>query len=333
MPFISILVMSHNQEAFIGPCLDSVFAQRYNGPAEIIVCDDASTDATFEHIRQKAQEYKGTFPLVIHHCEENHGVAENMNVAVSLSHGDWLMRVDGDDILHPDRLRLSALAIMKHPGIAAVSGQLEEFTDKPAEKRNPPDDALAFSIWNHGSFDAQGKMLQPGLAWWGGVMTFSRQIFSVFGNMPRGCDVLDDTMFATRVLMLGDFVIITNATLLYYRRHGGNISSSRTAGRRGPLQLMRDDLASRMYYRRGIPCHAPILEEMERHAGGKPQLQGLLQHFRQHLASLRDSALFWEKPWKERIAQGGARGSLSPFWIFRTSCPLAYAIAAWLKQR
>ncbi len=331
-PFISILVMAHNLEHFIGPCLDSVFAQAYEGRAEIIVCDDASTDATWERICEKAEAYSGSFPLITHRCPVNGGVAANMNAAVLLSHGDWLMRVDGDDVLHPDRLRLTALAIARHPHATAIAGQRSTFTDCITPATNPADEELSFSFWNRRDFDAEGTLRHGGLEWWGCVMSFTRRIFTEFGDMPPVCAVLDDTMFATRALMLGDFVIITNATLLYYRRHSGNVSSGRIHGRRGLLAHLRDDAASRDYYRRGLPCHEPILRELEMYAGTHDDCRGLLEHFRKRFAELRRQALFWEKPWRERIADGRVGGQRSLLWALRTSCPLAYALGSWLRQ-
>ena len=52
LPFISVLVMSHNQEAFIRDAVDSILSQEYEGELEFIFCDDHSTDA-LSHIRPK----------------------------------------------------------------------------------------------------------------------------------------------------------------------------------------------------------------------------------------------------------------------------------------
>ena len=53
LPSISILVMSYNQEAFIGACVDSVLSQEYDGELEFIFCDDNSSDTTFKIIEDK----------------------------------------------------------------------------------------------------------------------------------------------------------------------------------------------------------------------------------------------------------------------------------------
>lgn len=333
LPFISILVLSYNQQDFIADCIDSVLSQQYDGKLEIIFCDDCSSDSTFDIIQQKVAVYKGAHRVVAHRCATNGKVAVNMNVAVSLSHGDWLMRVDGDDILHPDRTRLTALAIMKYPMAAAISGTLVTFTNTPTRITNPPDENLDFLVATQADFSA-GKKPQ-GVEWWGGMMTFTRRLFTHFGDLPAICNVLDDTMFATRALMLGQFVIIRNGILLYYRRHSGNISSdSQQCSQQSIRQIMQADAATRDYYRRGLPCHEPILDELKQHTATHPESQGLLEHFQTHFANLRRHALYWEKSWRQRVQDAHIQGTVLkklPHALC-VLCPLTYAISCRLKQ-
>jgi len=45
-PTVSVIVALFNAEAFIEECLDSVIDQTYEGPLEVVVHDDASTDGS-----------------------------------------------------------------------------------------------------------------------------------------------------------------------------------------------------------------------------------------------------------------------------------------------
>ncbi len=333
LPFISILVMGHNQESFMAACVDSVLAQEYAGKLEIILCDDCSTDGTYDIMLQKAAAYTGPHSVITHRCTTNGKVAVNMNVAVSLSHGDWLMRVDGDDILHPDRTRLTALAITRYPQATAISGKLVPFSSTPSPICNPPDSELDFLVADKTQINATHK--PAGLEWWGCMMTLSRRIFTEFGDLPPICYVLDDTMFATRALMLGQFIIIRNGILLYYRRHSGNISSATDDhSRKSIRQFLQADTAARDYYRRGLPCHQPILAEIESYTDSHPEAQGLLEHFRSHFATLRRHAHFWDKSWRERIRDAHIQGSILhkiPHALTVFS-PLTFALCQWAKQ-
>lgn len=318
--------MGHNQGAFMESCLQSVFSQQYEGPLEFVLCDDCSDDDTFDIMQRMAAQYAGSCRVLAHRCPVNGKVAANMNTAVGLSHGEWLMRVDGDDILHPDRVRLTARAILLHPGAVAVSGQFATFADTPRPTDNPPDSALKYLIADRFSF--AGKRKPAGLAWWGGVMTMHRRIFAEFGDLPSSCGIMDDTFFATRSLMLGQFVTIANACLLYYRRHSGNISPilRKSISLRERLQA---DASTRDYYRRGMHCHGPILAEIEQYAASHPDCLDLLGYFREYFAELRRQGTFWQRSWRERIADARIQG---PWWrkipwAIRSSCPLAWALA------
>lgn len=327
-PSISILVMSYNQEAFIGACVDSVLSQEYDGELEFIFCDDNSSDSTFKIIEQKVYHYTGNRRIVTHKAEKNGKVATNMNAAVKLAKYDWLMRVDGDDILHPDRTRLTALAISLHPEASAISGQLIPFTKNIVPVQNVEDSKLLYRSYNYTDFTDKEK--PANLEWWGCMMCLSRRIFTVFGDLPAICNVLDDTMFATRALMLGDFIIIENGILLYYRRHEGNISSATNHSQQSIRQYMDADAATRDYYRRGMSAHTPIIEEITRYCETHPEYETLLKYFKNRFDELKRQALFWKKSWSERIADAKIEG---PFcrklpWAIRVMCPFTYALAA-----
>lgn len=324
--------MSHNQEAFIRDAVHSILTQEYDGELEFIFCDDHSTDATFEIIEEIVSQYKGNRRIVTHKAKVNGRVATNMNIAIQLAKGDWFMRVDGDDILHPDRVRLSAKAIMEHPNAVAVSGRFSYFETDYQPITNPDDSDIRYNVFSLKDFVS--NEIPRGLEWWGGLMTMHRRIFDTFGPLPHECHVLDDTMFATRSLMLGDFVIIDNAVLLYYRRHGGNISSS-CAQAHSIRAMMKQDKESRDYYRRGIPCHKPILNEIEKFTIEHPEIQNLLECFRVRFDSLSRQAFFWDKSWKERIKDAHISG---PFWkkipwALRVMCPFTYALVTKIKNK
>lgn len=332
LPRMSVLVMGHNQQEFMEACLDSVLSQRYDGWVEVVLCDDCSTDATFDIMLQKAKEYRGPFRVIAHRCPVNGRVAVNMNIAVSLSEGDWLVRVDGDDVMHPDRLRLTALAIRRFPGATGISGARSVFSGEPVPVTNPPDAELTFLVASKDDYRNGGE--PKGLSWWGCAMAFSRRIFTEFGDMPAECAVLDDTMFATRILMLGQFVVIRNGYMIYYRRHAGNISSVEWQDKSFRCML-KTDAAGRDYFRRGLVCHPFILAELKERARQDGSCLPLAQRFEALFAEWRRQAFFWQKSWRERIADAHIKG---PWWrkipwALRVICPCTYVFSLWLQTR
>ena len=94
MAFFSIIITSYNQAKFIHSAVASALAQSHSGK-EIIVIDDASTDsspATLEEFGNSIQLIK---------LEENVGACRARNIGIAVAKGDFLVFLDGDDLLLP----------------------------------------------------------------------------------------------------------------------------------------------------------------------------------------------------------------------------------------
>ena len=99
--FISALIITYNEAANIGACIDSL-----TGVAdEIIVVDSFSTDATAEICSQKQVRF-------IQHAFE--GYIEQKNYASTLANFPYLLSLDADEVLS-DELRQSILAVKQQP--------------------------------------------------------------------------------------------------------------------------------------------------------------------------------------------------------------------------
>jgi len=55
LPKVTIMIATYNQERFIGEAIESAMAQDYPN-LEIVVCDDCSTDRTYEIAKQDKQK-------------------------------------------------------------------------------------------------------------------------------------------------------------------------------------------------------------------------------------------------------------------------------------
>jgi rhamnosyltransferase len=47
---VSVVIPAKNGRPTIGPCLDAVLAQEYDGPVDVLVIDSGSTDGTLEDV-------------------------------------------------------------------------------------------------------------------------------------------------------------------------------------------------------------------------------------------------------------------------------------------
>lgn len=336
-PTISVVILTYNIKDFVEPAMRSIFEQNYTGSLQIIVCDDCSTDGTYEHAQCVADSYAGPHQVIVHKCAQNGKVSQNMNTAVSLATGEWIMRLDGDDIAHPDRVRIMAWALAKYPHAAVVTGKLISFENgtTPPSVSVPADEEIITSEVTYLDFCANTN---PPFEWWGTAMMMHRRIFTEFGLIPIGCDVLDDTLFAARSLLAGSYVTLTNVPLLYYRRHGNNMSSPQREDKT-PWSRYQGELATEHYYKKGLPCHAMIMDDLaaliqQLHP---PTPEAYMEHWQRHLLQKRHEALWWDYSHAKRVQLLQERGAfdipaLPAFltWLGATCRPM-HSLIAWYR--
>lgn len=115
---MSIVVTCHNLDRYIGAAIDSVLAQSYVGQVEVLVVDDASTDSSSSII----QAYDNVRYL---RTPQNLGVLMATVLGIRESSGDLLFFLDGDDLWHPDKLRLSVARFDAEPALGLLTHDLE----------------------------------------------------------------------------------------------------------------------------------------------------------------------------------------------------------------
>src|SRR5437879_7719954 len=115
-PTVRFVSSTYTPASYIGPALDSVFAQS-RPPAEVIVVDDGSTDETSERIAPYRDR-------LVYIRQPNQGVAQARNTGVRTARGDLLAFLDGDDLWEPEKLARQVAAACAPPdsGLIAVNG-------------------------------------------------------------------------------------------------------------------------------------------------------------------------------------------------------------------
>jgi glycosyltransferase involved in cell wall biosynthesis len=114
---LTVLVVTYNHAPFIEQALDSVLAQETDRPIEIIISEDASTDATREIVTAfAAREPRARLLLSPRNLRSNEVVARGIRNA----RGRYLCILDGDDYwTSPSKLERQAALLDAHPEITA----------------------------------------------------------------------------------------------------------------------------------------------------------------------------------------------------------------------
>ena len=118
-PLVSIVVISHNYERFLAEALESALAQTYSN-CEVIVIDDGSTDNSVE----VAQRYADRARLI---AQTNAGVERAGNRAAREAKGDYLVRLDADDVLEPTYVEELLRALHRSPDAAYAYSRARVF--------------------------------------------------------------------------------------------------------------------------------------------------------------------------------------------------------------
>jgi glycosyltransferase involved in cell wall biosynthesis len=125
-PLISVLIPTYNVENFVEEAVNSICIQTYSN-LEIIVVDDCSTDMTYIKLLKLA-EIDGR--IKIYRNDYNRKIAYTLNRAFSLSNGDFIVRMDGDDISMPDKINLQFDYLSKNTNIDLVGSNVYSIDEK-----------------------------------------------------------------------------------------------------------------------------------------------------------------------------------------------------------
>ena len=202
---ISFIVPAHNEQSCLGRTLQAIHeaARPANQPYEIVVADDASTDATAEIARQ----YSATVVAVNHRQ-----ISATRNAGARAAHGERLFFVDADTIINP-RVVASAL---RHMDKGAEGGGAPARFD-----RTVPFYAQLLLLW-------LGLLMRlPGIS--GGAFMFcTREAFHTVGGFDERLFGAEDAAMSWALKREGPFVVLWHYVLT---------SGRRMRGFRGPQML------------------------------------------------------------------------------------------------
>ena len=90
---LSVVLITHNEEANLLRTLDSVIPLVRDGQGEIVVVDSGSTDSTLEIARAHGAKV---------FSESWKGFAGQKNSAMDKASGEWVLQLDADEALEPE---------------------------------------------------------------------------------------------------------------------------------------------------------------------------------------------------------------------------------------
>jgi glycosyltransferase involved in cell wall biosynthesis len=113
---ISVIMPSYNTEKYIGEAIESILNQTYPY-FELLICDDGSTDKTYEIAKQYASRDSR---IKLFRNKKNIGNLKTTNFLFSQCNGDYIAIQDSDDFSYPNRLHKQYCAFKDEKSLGLI---------------------------------------------------------------------------------------------------------------------------------------------------------------------------------------------------------------------
>ena len=123
---VSVIMGIYNCANTLEEALDCILNQSYTN-WEVVMCDDCSSDNTAEIAEQYVKKYPGKFILLKN--QENHGLNYTLNKCLKIATGEYIARMDGDDLCAKERFEKEINVLEQNTEIAIVSTDMHFFDE------------------------------------------------------------------------------------------------------------------------------------------------------------------------------------------------------------
>lgn len=217
-PLVSVLIANFNYDEFIGTAIESVLTQTYEH-LDVVICDDGSTDDSWEIIRQKVIRDRRVTAL----RQENKGMASALNHAFAHARGDIVCLLDADDTFAPDKIESVVRRFTETPDAGLVVHAVQ-VVDRAGRSRYV---LPYFCSFEEG--DLRETLMRRGGRWRNvpcSALSLRRAVADQIFPIPaeRFRSVADGFVF-TLAPMLGPVAAISKP-LATYRIHGANLTAA-----------------------------------------------------------------------------------------------------------
>jgi len=116
-PTVSVLMPVYNCERYLDEAIRSIREQTFTD-FEFVIVNDGSTDGSLEIIQRHAEEDERIIIL----DRPNGGIVAALNAGLAVCRGEFIARMDGDDVSLPERFERQVAYLRQHPQIGVLGG-------------------------------------------------------------------------------------------------------------------------------------------------------------------------------------------------------------------
>lgn len=206
---VSVCIPTFNQSAHIEQAILSASNQTRK-PFEIIVCDDFSTDITAS-ILEKLSCQIPILKVVIQ--PQNLGISANVDHCLRLATGDYIVRLDSDDILLPGYIEELASLLDKFPEAGYAHAAVREIDEHGNLKRER-------TLWRSNEFlnaDAALKAAMLGYKVAANIIMFRKAALKAANYISLKINACEDYYLAAQIAANGSGNVYYPGFLSCYR--------------------------------------------------------------------------------------------------------------------
>ena len=187
---MSIVVCAYNNWPDLELAIQSALCQSHR-PIEVIVVDNASTDATADEVARR-------FSSAVRYVrQENRGDSGAYNTGMALARGEFVQFLDGDDVLAPDRIERQLEVFRSDPGADVVFGNVRFFRSLPGDASWADSDSHEEDIGVQQLIEREGGCIGVALA-----VLFRRRALERVGSWDETIYV-SDSDYELRAILSG----------------------------------------------------------------------------------------------------------------------------------
>src|SRR3989338_10053099 len=220
-PSVSVIMPVFNAEKFLPEAIESILNQSFRN-FEFIIIDDASRDNSWKIIEGYRNKYPAIIRSVRLKVNRNNGGDACANEGFKLARGEFIARMDADDIAHPERLEKQIKYMDKHPGVILLGSQAyvinkdSRITGIKSEPTNHKKIRTDYCIYH--------PIIHPTVVIRKSLLPYSNRLYNIKYNANN------DLLTFFELLNFGKFANLPEK-LLFYRIHGKNDSLINPKGR------------------------------------------------------------------------------------------------------
>lgn len=248
-PSISVLMSVRNGMPYVEQTVHSILAQTFSD-FEFIIVDNASADDSVAAIEKIAQTDSR---IVLLQNAQDLGMSGGLNRGLETCRGQWIARMDADDVAEPDRFERQMEFLAANPDVKASSclAYYIDETGKPVGKTFH-DLTTREAFERYIKEDLAIGILHPGAM-------IDRKMLIAVGAYRQEYFPANDIDLWGRIADAGGLILVQPEYLMKYRVHSGSVTAQGFEHARLKYQWARDSMRAR---RRGLP-EPPWLEYVE----------------------------------------------------------------------